>query len=569
MKILVGADTTAAVQGFNTLETKIGAVKGLFAGFLATATIGGLVSFFASATKAAAEEEDGLKKLERQLERVGVSYASVSQNVISLSKDIQNKTRFADDEAIAALNTLIQKTGDYDFAVGNLALVTDIAAARGESLTTVADKLGLAYNGNTRGLREYGVATKDMANWQAILNDRFGGEAEKDLNSYGGQLRQIQNLWNELKETAGQELLPVIIEVTRAMKEWLQDERNIEAIKTLAGLAGNLASALTSIAKYGPAGGGLGGGWAAGKEAAARLQFDLAAMGGPFGIPNADAMFTPTQRAVGRTNLDKTIDQVKELKFLTSGDLLGNIKQLEGLLSSSKDPVFISQVLQKLVDANAQLRELSTYSNLLADRAGLPDAGDKFGANGLRQGLLRTPILRQEQGPRQELGPSEEELKRQLQAEKNLNRLVFLSRELGLAFESRMASVFGSIRSMADLAAFKIRDVFQALGDAILDILSQIAAKMAAIGLLNLIGGFFGIRGIGGVLGPIIPSGNSIGGGSSFSPATPPVASGFGSNMAPATVYNIFHVQGSVVTERELMDKSRQYNKKMDRYGQA
>jgi hypothetical protein len=286
----------------------------------------------------------------------------------------------------------------------------------------------------------------------------------------------------------------------------------------------------------------------------------------------AAGVFGPDQHRAGK-GLSEVVEKVKELKLLTTGELMGNIRELESLLFSSKDPVFISKVLQKLVDANAQLRELSTYSNLLADRVGLPSGESKFGASGLRRGLLSTPILVQEQGPRQELGPSEEELKRQLQAEKSLNRLVFLTRELGLAFESRLASVFGSIRSMADLAAFSIKDVFQALGDAILDILSQIAAKMAAIGLLNLIGGAFGIPGLGGVLGPIIPSGGGGGGGGTRSfhggSSMPPIGGSTfgGAQLQPVHNYN-FYVQGSVVTERELFEKSREFARKMDRYGQ-
>ena len=570
MKILVGADTTAAVQGFNTLETKIGAVKGLFAGFLATATIGGLVSFFTSATKAAAEEEDGLKKLERQIERIGVSYSSVSQDVIALSKNIQNKTRFADDEAIAALNTLIQKTGDYDFAVSNLALVTDIAAARGDALTTVADKLGLAYNGNTRGLREYGVATKDMANWQAILNERFGGEAERDLESYGGRLRQIQNLWGELKETAGQELLPVIIEVTQAMKEWLQDENNIENLKAIAKLVADIAKGLIAAAPYIAAIGSPGKmALTLARDVYGKNPFSSRMLNEFGGVPGD---YGPSNQPQGNKKpFGAAIDSVKELKFLTSGELLGNIKQLEGLLSSSKDPVVLSQAVKKLTEMRDLLRGFSNDKAFqsLAESMGvgakdIPDiSGMEANPRDAVDNYWKNQFSKNMDDVRGKMDAEFERLTAQF------NRILNLAAMIGKAFQSRLASVFSSIRSMADLAAFKIRNVFQALGDAILDILSQIGAKMAAIGLLNLIGGFFGIPGLGGVLGPIIPSGNSIGGGSSFSPATPPVASGFGSNMAPATVYNIFHVQGSVVTERELMDKSRQYSKKMDRYGQA
>lgn len=570
MKILVGADTTAAVQGFNTLETKIGAVKVLFAGFLATATIGGLVSFFKSSAMAAAEEEDGLKRLERQLERLGYSYATVGSEVDNLTKDIQNNTRFADDEAVAALTDLVQRTGDYGFAIGIINTATDIAAARGEALIDVTRKIGLAYNGNTRGLKELGVATKDAANWQEILRERYGGEARKDVEDYGGAIARLGNLFEELKDVAGVALLPVITEVTEAMKEWLQDENNIENLKAIAKLVADIAKGLIAAAPYIAAIGSPGKmALTFARDVYGQNPFSSRMLNEFGGVPGD---YGPNNQPQGNKKpFGAAIDSVKELKFLTSGELLGNIKQLEGVLSSSKDPVVLSQAVKKLTEMRDLLRGFSNEKAFqsLAESIGVgaKDIPDTSGMEANPQDAVDNYWKNQ-------FSKNMDAVRGKMDAEfarltAQFNRVLNLAAMIGTAFQSRLASVFGSIRSMADLAAFKIRDVFQALGDAILDILSKIAAKMAAIGLLNLIGGFFGIPGLGGVLGPIIPSGNSIGGGSSFSPATPPVASGFGSNMAPATVYNIFHVQGSVVTERELMDKSRQYSKKMDRYGQA
>lgn len=140
---------------------------------------------------------------------------------------------------------------------------------------------------------------------------------------------------------------------------------------------------------------------------------------------------------------------------------------------------------------------------------------------------------------------------------------------LGISFANNFASglsrVFGQIRSLADLSALKIKDVFQALGDTILDMLAQIAARMAVFGLLSLIpGGGALLGGLGSfVFGTA--RGNSVGGGNTIPAIVPQNSFNQGGNRAG----NTYNIQiGRFIGTQENARELGQEIERMKRYGQ-
>lgn len=117
------------------------------------------------------------------------------------------------------------------------------------------------------------------------------------------------------------------------------------------------------------------------------------------------------------------------------------------------------------------------------------------------------------------------------------------------AFQYAMSAVTNTIVQGAINGALKIKDVFNALRNAILQILADLAARAATAGLLSLI---FPTIGFGGAMRGL-STGNFTGGISSVRPAPVGANPNLGaSGFSGGGVHNHYYIQGSLVTEQEI-----------------
>jgi len=117
----------------------------------------------------------------------------------------------------ASLGSLVRATGDVTEAqkLNNLAL--DISAATGRDLETVSLTLAKAYDGNFGSLKKLGIPldeailkSKDFNVVQGELTKLFGGAAAANTQTYAGQLAIVKERFDEMKESIGVSLLPVM-----------------------------------------------------------------------------------------------------------------------------------------------------------------------------------------------------------------------------------------------------------------------------------------------------------------------------------------------------------------------
>jgi len=117
----------------------------------------------------------------------------------------------------ASLGSLVRATGDVTEAqkLNNLAL--DISAATGKDLETVSITLAKAYDGNFGSLKKLGIPldeailkSKDFNLVQGELVKLFGGAAAANTQTYAGQLAIVKERFDEMKESIGVSLLPVM-----------------------------------------------------------------------------------------------------------------------------------------------------------------------------------------------------------------------------------------------------------------------------------------------------------------------------------------------------------------------
>lgn len=117
----------------------------------------------------------------------------------------------------ASLGSLVRATGDVTEAqkLNNLAI--DISASTGRDLETVSLTLAKAYDGNFGALKKLGIPldesilkTKDFSLVQGELVKLFGGAATANTETYAGQLAIVKQRFEEMKESVGVSLLPVM-----------------------------------------------------------------------------------------------------------------------------------------------------------------------------------------------------------------------------------------------------------------------------------------------------------------------------------------------------------------------
>ena len=169
------------------------------------------------AVKAFAEDEAQQKQLALAVQNsTGASNAQV-QAIEDTIQSMQFQKAVSDGELRPALSTLVRATGDVTKAQSLLNLALDISAGTGKDLQAVSIALAKAQGGNVTALTRLGVSldanavkTKDFDAITRELSYTFKGAADAAANSAEGGFKKLQIAVDELYETVGGKLAPVL-----------------------------------------------------------------------------------------------------------------------------------------------------------------------------------------------------------------------------------------------------------------------------------------------------------------------------------------------------------------------
>jgi hypothetical protein len=169
------------------------------------------------AVKAFAEDEAQQKQLALAVQNsTGASNAQV-QAIEDTIQSMQFQKAVSDGELRPALSTLVRATGDVTKAQSLLNLALDISAGTGKDLQAVSIALAKAQGGNVTALTRLGVSldanavkTKDFDAITRELGYTFQGAADAAANSAEGGFKKLQIAVDELYETVGGKLAPVL-----------------------------------------------------------------------------------------------------------------------------------------------------------------------------------------------------------------------------------------------------------------------------------------------------------------------------------------------------------------------
>lgn len=217
------------VETFGDKVGKFG--KMAAAAFAAAAAAAGAyaIKIGVDGVKAAIEDEKAQTQLALALRNAtGATEAQIKATEDSILK-MSLATGVADDQLRPALQRLSLSTNDLGQAQKLLGLALDISTATGKPLEAVANSLGRAFDGNTTALGKLGVGlsaaelkTMSFTQVQERLTDLFGGAAAANAETYSGRLARMQVAFDEVKETIGFALLPILEKAMRFINTYAQ-----------------------------------------------------------------------------------------------------------------------------------------------------------------------------------------------------------------------------------------------------------------------------------------------------------------------------------------------------------
>jgi len=203
-----------------------------FAGKLAMDAIGAITDKVMEYVDAAARREQIESRTAFQLQAAGYQYQEIKVYVDQFAESIRQTTRFSEEAATQGLGHMMQYTTDIKAGMEGVKLAMDMATQTGMDFDSTTRLIGMAMNGNVEIMGRWIPELRDLeahvgANataadkWayaQDVLNGKFAGGAQKDLETYAGKVAQLKNEWEEMKESTGKALLPIAKSVVEAVK---------------------------------------------------------------------------------------------------------------------------------------------------------------------------------------------------------------------------------------------------------------------------------------------------------------------------------------------------------------
>jgi len=224
-----------------------------------TALAGGAALLGKGFITAALEQERALKTLGTFIDRTGVAFADVREEVLRTTAALQAKTNFGDEEQIRVLQQLVALSGSYENSLAALPAVLDLSEGLSISLSSATNLLGRGLSGNTELFSRYGLEIEKGTTATELITkitNQFGGAAAANVDP----LKQMSNTIGDLKEAIGRGLLPVVVplvetikDAAEAMSEWSDAHpdvlKNIAKVVLLIGAAGVGAGLISVLLK--------------------------------------------------------------------------------------------------------------------------------------------------------------------------------------------------------------------------------------------------------------------------------------------------------------------------------
>lgn len=240
----------ASKKAGDSTDSLTGAVQKLGRQIMSAYAAKQVVDFAGAAVRAAMDDAAAQQVLATTLRNTTGATDDQIRSMEEWITKTSNATGILDDDLRPALGDLLRVTKDQTKAQELLAVAMDVARGTGKDLGTVSAAIAKAYAGNTTalgrlvpGIKKAGEGTLTWAEAQQRLNAEFEGHAAAYAETNAGKLERLNAEYENMKETIGQALLPVMGQLVGVISEvfaWFNDldPAQQQAIVTIGLVAG-------------------------------------------------------------------------------------------------------------------------------------------------------------------------------------------------------------------------------------------------------------------------------------------------------------------------------------------
>lgn len=187
------------------------------------------IAFGKASFDAFAKAELSVRKLQAAVGAQGGLAGDVNL-LVEQAKELQKITIFSDEQIIDAQTLALQFGLTADVIRDEvIPAVADFASGTGQDLNSALSAVLRGIEGNGRALKIYGVQIDSNATraerFDSILeqlNKRFEGQAEIVGQTSIGKLKQLENAWDDLKETIGGAIAPLVSGIASLAKSFVE-----------------------------------------------------------------------------------------------------------------------------------------------------------------------------------------------------------------------------------------------------------------------------------------------------------------------------------------------------------
>lgn len=226
----------------------------------------GIAAFAGNAIKSASEAQAVQAQLGAVIKSTGGIAGVSATQATELADSLMKVTSFGDEAILSAENMLLTFTNiGKDVFPQTTQTVLDMSVALGQDLKSSSIQVGKALNDPIDGisaLSRVGVKFTDqqkkmietmvnagdtMGAQKVILEElakEFGGSASAEAQTFGGQIKQINELIGEFNQAVGESLMPLLKDFSVSLKpviesitQWVQEHPQLTSAIILATLA--------------------------------------------------------------------------------------------------------------------------------------------------------------------------------------------------------------------------------------------------------------------------------------------------------------------------------------------
>jgi uncharacterized membrane protein len=256
------ADATAvASKNTSTLTSSSSNLTSSFAALSASVATAGASLYAASRiamdfVNASNAQETATMRLNAALQSQGDFTPALADQYANLASELEKTTGNA-DELLMEMEALLVQVGNVGPTQMKAALVaaSNLSAGLGIDLTTATKAVAKAFDGGGAAIAKMLPSLKDVIKEGATteevlnrLNERFGGQAQAQMNTFSGKMKDVANTIDNTKESMGDVIKSGLTPLVNAFQALPQSvQTGVVTLGLLITAAGTVAAAVAAV----------------------------------------------------------------------------------------------------------------------------------------------------------------------------------------------------------------------------------------------------------------------------------------------------------------------------------